>query len=177
MSREVLWYVDRGAGLVTLMLLTTGVVLGIVTAMRVRSSIWPRFAMTQLHRNVALLALVFGVVHAGSSVVDTYVNITPLDAIVPFESAYKPFWLGVGAISADLMLAVLITTALRKRLGTRTWRSVHLLSYACWTGAVLHSLALGSDTRTEVSGVMVLAACVGATSAAVVQRRQTLARP
>lgn len=170
MSREVLWYADRGAGLVALMLLTLGVVLGIVTALRVRNPQWPRFAMAQLHRNVALLALVFGAVHAATSVVDSYVQIAPADAFIPFGSQYKPLWLGVGAISADLMIAVLVTTALRKRLSKHTWHSVHLLSYACWTGALIHSFALGSDTRSEVWGVLVVASCLGITSGAVLQR-------
>jgi DMSO/TMAO reductase YedYZ heme-binding membrane subunit len=152
------------------MLLTTGVVLGILTALRMHNPKWPRFAMSTLHRNVALLALVFGAVHATSSILDSYVKIRLVDAFVPFGSAFSPLWIGIGAISVDLMLAVLITTALRKRLKDKTWRSVHLLSYACWTAAVVHSFALGSDTRTEVWGVLALAACVGAGSGAVYQR-------
>lgn len=166
----MLWYVDRGAGLVALMLLTLGVVLGVITALRVRSPQWPRFAVSKLHRNVALLALVFGTVHAATSILDSYVKIGIVDAFVPFGSQYSPLWIGVGAISADLMLAVLVTTALRKRLSKRAWHSVHLLSYACWSGALIHSFALGSDTRSEVWGVLVVAACVGVTSAAVLQR-------
>jgi predicted ferric reductase len=123
-SGNVTWYVDRGAGIVALVLLTIAAVLGIVSAIRVRSPQWPRFAIADLHRNVALLALVFGVVHVFTSVVDHYVNIRLMDAFVPFVSSYKPFWVGVGAIGADLMLAVLVTSALRRRIGYRRWRTV-----------------------------------------------------
>ena len=170
MTNPSLWYIDRGSGLVALMLLTTTVVLGIVSVARVHSPRWPRFGLSLLHRNLALLALAFGVVHVVTSLVDSFVPITFADALVPFESQYKPFWLGIGTIAADLMLAVLITTAVRRRIGTSTWRSIHLLSYGCWGAAVLHTLGTGSDARSAVWGVMIVAACIGAVAGAFVQR-------
>jgi methionine sulfoxide reductase heme-binding subunit len=169
-SHPALWYADRGAGLVALLLLTISVVLGVVSVTRVHSAHWPRFALAELHRNVALLALAFGVVHVVTSVVDTYVPISPTDALVPFAAAYKPFWLALGTIGADLMLAVLITTALRRRIGFRTWRSLHVLSYGCWGTSVVHAVAMGSDSRSAVWGVLVIAACIGAVGGALVQR-------
>jgi DMSO/TMAO reductase YedYZ heme-binding membrane subunit len=152
------------------MLLTTAVVLGVVSVVRVHSPRWPRFALAQLHRNIALLALVFGTVHVVTAVVDSFVPLRVADAFIPFAAAYKPFWLALGTIGADLMLAVLITTALRRRLGFAAWRSVHLLSYACWTTSVVHAVGIGSDSRTAVWGVLIVAACLGAGAGAIVQR-------
>jgi methionine sulfoxide reductase heme-binding subunit len=166
----VLWYVDRGSGLAALMLLTTSVVLGVISVVRVHSPRWPRFALAQLHRNLALLALTFAVVHVATSVIDSFVPIRVADALIPFAAAYKPFWLAMGTIGADLMLAVLITTALRRRIGFQTWRSVHLLSYACWATSVVHSIGIGSDARSAVWAVMIVAACIGAGAGAIVQR-------
>jgi predicted ferric reductase len=166
----VLWYIDRGSGLAALMLLTTSVVLGIVSVARVHSPRWPRFALSLLHRNLSLLALTFGAVHVVTSVIDAYVPIGVFDAVVPFAAQYKPFWLALGTISADLMIAVLITTALRRRLGFKAWRTVHLLSYACWGTSVIHSIVIGSDARSAVWGVMIVAACIGAVGGAFVQR-------
>jgi DMSO/TMAO reductase YedYZ heme-binding membrane subunit len=166
----VLWYLDRGAGLAALMLLTTSVVLGVVSVMRVHSPRWPRFALALLHRNLSLLALSFVVVHVATSVIDSYVPISLWDAFIPFAAAYKPLWLAIGAIAADLMLAILVTTALRRRLGFRTWRSVHLLSYGCWAGGVVHAIGAGTDARSAVWGVMIMAACIGAVGGAFVQR-------
>jgi DMSO/TMAO reductase YedYZ heme-binding membrane subunit len=152
------------------MLLTTAVVLGVVSVVRVHSPRWPRFALAQLHRNIALLALVFGTVHVVTAVVDSFVPLRVADAFIPFAAAYKPFWLALGTIGADLMLAVLITTALRRRLGFAAWRSVHLLSYACWATSVVHAIGIGSDARSAVWGVMIVAACLGAGAGAIVQR-------
>jgi methionine sulfoxide reductase heme-binding subunit len=169
-SDPVLWYIDRGSGLAALLLLTTAVVLGVVSVVRVHSPRWPRFALANLHRNLALLALTFGVVHVVTSIVDSFVPIAVTDALIPFAASYKPLWLALGTIGADLMLAVLITTALRRRLGFQAWRSVHLLSYGCWGASVVHSVGIGSDARSAIWGVMIVAACIGAVGGAVVQR-------
>jgi methionine sulfoxide reductase heme-binding subunit len=170
LTDPVLWYVDRGSGLTALLLLTTSVVLGVVSVMRVYTPRWPRFALSLLHRNVSLLALAFGVVHVATSVIDSYVPITIGDAFIPFNAQYKTLWLAFGAISADLMLAVLITTALRRRIGFRAWRAVHVTAYLCWVGGVVHSIGAGTDARSAVWGVMIVAACIGAVGGAFVQR-------
>jgi DMSO/TMAO reductase YedYZ heme-binding membrane subunit len=170
-SSPALWYIARGSGLVALMLLTISVVLGLVSVARVHSPRWPRFALADLHRNVALLALAFGVVHVVTIVVDSFVTVSVTDAFVPFAGSYRPFWLAMGTIGADLMLAVLITSALRRRLGYRAWRSVHMLSYGAWGTSVIHSIGIGSDSRSAVWGVTIVAACIGAVGGALVQRR------
>jgi predicted ferric reductase len=169
-SNPVLWYIDRGSGLAALMLLTTSVVLGVVSVVRLHSQRWPRFALAQLHRNLSLLALSFGVVHVLTSVIDSYVPIRVVDAFIPFAGSYRPLWLALGTIGADTMLAVLITTALRRRLGFQAWRTVHLLSYAAWVTSVVHSIGIGSDARSAVWAVMIVAACIGAVGGAIVQR-------
>ena len=170
MSDPVVWYVARGSGLAALLLLTTSVVLGVVSVVRVHSPRWPRFALAQLHRNLSLLALTFGAVHVLTTVIDSFVPITVADAFVPFAGEYKPFWLAMGTIGADLMLAVLITTAIRRRIGFQTWRSIHVLSYGCWATSVVHSIGIGSDARSAAWGVMIVAACIGAVGGALVQR-------
>jgi methionine sulfoxide reductase heme-binding subunit len=176
-SDPVLWYIDRGSGLAALFLLTTSVVLGVISVTRVHSERWPRFAIADLHRNLALLALAFGAVHVVTSVVDSFVPITLTDAFIPFVASYKPIWLALGTIAGDLMLAVLITTALRRRLGFQAWRSVHMLSYGCWGAGVVHSIGIGSDARSAVWGVMIVAACIGAVGGALVQRTATVSTP
>lgn len=173
MTAPVLWYVDRGAGLAALLLLTIAVVLGVVSVVRARSERWPRFAVADLHRNLALLALTFGAVHVVTSVVDSFVPISLTDALIPFASAYKPVWIALGAIGADLMLAVLITSALRRRMGYRSWRSIHMLSYGCWGASVVHSIGIGSDARSAIWGVIAIAACIGAVGGALVERTAT----
>src|SRR5215472_17073807 len=122
-----LWYATRATGLVTLLLLTASMLLGIITAGRFASENWPRFLTVGLHRNMTLLVLVFLTLHVGTTVVDTYTSIPATAAVVPFVSSYKAPWLGLGAVAVDLLIAVLVTSLLRNRLGFRAWRGLH-----CW---------------------------------------------
>ncbi len=165
-NSRALWYMTRGFGLVTLILLTVTMVLGLTQAVRYARPGWPRFVVSALHRNAALLAVVALAVHVVTAVLDTYAPIHLADAFLPFVSTYRPIWLGLGAFSLDLMLALVITSLLRERLGLGAWRAVHWTAYACWPVAVVHSLGTGSDTRLGWVQV-VYVACVAAVVLAV----------
>jgi len=66
---------------------------------------------------------------------------------VPFIGAYHPLEMGLGALAFDLLLAVLVTSALRARLSFPTWRLVHWLAYVCWPIAMVHGFLIGTDRR------------------------------
>lgn len=158
-ASKLLWYLTRGSGLVCLVLLTASVVLGITTTVRVSGPRWPRFLIAALHKNVSLFVMVVLVFHIAVAVLDSYAPLGWLDAVIPLKSSYRPVWLGLGALSLDLLLAVIVTSLLRTRLGHRRWRAVHWASYASWVSAVVHGLGTGSDTKTP--WVLVLtSACV-----------------
>jgi sulfoxide reductase heme-binding subunit YedZ len=163
------WYLTRASGAVALILLTVSVVVGIAAVGRVQSRRWPRFAVDGVHRAGSLLAIVFLAVHIATAVLDSFAPISLTDAIIPFVGAYRPLWLGLGATAFDLLLAVVLTSIVRPRLGHRTWRAVHWLAYAVWPIAVLHGLGTGSDVRQGWMTV-VYAACGAAVVAAVLIR-------
>jgi DMSO/TMAO reductase YedYZ heme-binding membrane subunit len=146
---RTLWYATRGTGIVALILLTAVVALGIAGSRRLRSERWPRFLVVGLHRNLTLLTLFFLVVHIGTAVLDGYAPIRLLDAVVPFVSAYRPLWLGLGAVAFDLLLALTLTSLLRARIGYRSWRALHWLAYVSWPVALVHALGTGSDARVS----------------------------
>jgi len=147
-SSIALWYLSRSTGVVCLVLFTAVVVLGLLVSRQRKLPGLPRFGVVSLHRYLSLLALGFLAVHILTAVADSYVSISPLAAVVPFASAYKPLWLGLGAVAVDLGLAVIITSLVRARIGRRAWRTVHWLAYACWPVAVLHSIGTGPDLRS-----------------------------
>jgi predicted ferric reductase len=142
------WYLTRSTGAVALLLLTLSLALGVAGVSRFSSPRWPRFVVDSLHRNVSLLALAFLLVHIITAVLDSFAPISLLDAFVPFAGSYRPFWLGLGAISFDLLLAVTLTSLVRRRLGYGAWRATHWLAYACWPIALLHGLGTGSDVKS-----------------------------
>ena len=96
---------------------------------------------------------------------DGYVDIGVTDVLVPFVSAYRPLWLGLGTVALDLLLAVLVTSLLRARLGHRAWRAVHRLAYASWPVALVHGIGIGTDTGTDWMTWLTVC-CVAAVAAA-----------
>ncbi len=142
------WYLTRSTGAVGLLLLSVALALGVVDVRRFSTPAWPRFVVDALHRNVSLLALVFLIVHILTAVLDSFTSISLVAAVVPFAGSYRPFWLGLGAVAFDLLLAVILTSLLRGRVGPRAWRATHWLVYACWPIALLHTLGTGSDVKT-----------------------------
>jgi methionine sulfoxide reductase heme-binding subunit len=141
------WYLTRSTGAVALLLLTLSIALGVVDVRRWSTPRWPRFVVDSLHRNVSLLALCFLVLHILTSVLDSFAPISLVDSIVPFVGSYRPFWLGLGAVSFDLILAVIATSLLRQRMGYDSWRAIHWLTYASWPIALLHGFGTGSDVK------------------------------
>jgi sulfoxide reductase heme-binding subunit YedZ len=146
-NNSILWYATRGAGVVSLLLLTAVVVMGILAVMRFQTAGWPRFLSSALHRNLALLSLVFLAIHDATAVVDPFTALGWNAILIPFVSSYRRLWLGLGLLACDLMLANVATSLLRRFIGPRIWRLVHWLTYAAWPFAVLHGIGTGSDTR------------------------------
>lgn len=168
-SGTALWYASRATGIIALIMLTGVLVLGIAVQRRGRLPGLPRFATVGLHRSISLLSVVFLAIHVLSAVADSYVNIRITDAIIPFAASYEPLWLGLGTVSFDLMLAVIVTSLLRARLGRRTWRAVHWLAYVSWPIAVAHSF--GSSTDMQSGWLLGLGiACILAVIAALAWR-------
>jgi len=145
MNDQLLWFASRGSGIVSLVLLTAVTVLGLISVVRWQRPSWPRFLTADLHSNLALLSVVFVGVHIVAAVLDPFAKLGISAAVIPFESSYRPLWVGLGVISVYLIVALIVTSLLRERIGQRTWRAVHWLAYGAWPLAVLHGAGSGSD--------------------------------
>jgi sulfoxide reductase heme-binding subunit YedZ len=167
------WYLARATGAVALLLLTVSVVLGILDSLRFSAGPrWPRFAIDSLHRDTSLLVIVLIVVHVVTSVLDGFAPITLTDGIIPFATPYRPLWMGLGALSFDVLIALVVTSLLRRRLGYRSWRAIHWLAYASWPIAVLHGLGTGTDVKSW----WLLALTIGCVAAVVIALLVRIAR-
>jgi sulfoxide reductase heme-binding subunit YedZ len=140
----VAWYVARSSGIVAYLLLSGSVVIGVLMAGRARFT-WPRFAVEEVHRFLAILTGVFIVLHGGALLLDTVVPFSLAQELVPFTAGYRPFAVGLGVVAAELTAAVGISNALRSRLPHGVWRRVHYLTLAVWAFATLHGLLAGTD--------------------------------
>jgi sulfoxide reductase heme-binding subunit YedZ len=171
-----LWYATRGTGAVTLLLLTASVVLGVAETRAWRPAGTSLFAVSSLHRTLSLLAITLLAVHIVTTLLDPFPHISALVAVVPFASPYRTLWLGLGTVAADLLLALVVTSLVRRRLGYGAWRGIHWLAYACWPVALLHGLGTGSDPKSAWM-LMLTIACVGAVALACATRLAAASAP
>jgi methionine sulfoxide reductase heme-binding subunit len=146
-ASPLIWYTTRATGVVGLVLLTASVCVGILTTTRLATRRLPRFAVSELHSRISMVAMIFVVLHVVTAILDTYVPIGLLASVVPFTSGYRPLPVALGTVAFDLLLAVALTSALRQFLSARVWRGVHWLAYVCWPVAFLHGLLIGTDLR------------------------------
>ena len=138
---------SAATGVISMVLLSAVVVLGILLDRRVRLPGLPRFAGLSLHRYVSLLAVGFLALHIITAVAGPYARVRLAAIVVPFVSAYARSWLGLGAVATDLIIAILATSLLRRHLSYGSWRAVHWLAYACWPFALAHSIGTGGGMR------------------------------
>lgn len=163
---RLLWWIDRSAGLVSLVMLSVVTVLGILAAGRPRAARGPRSFVQALHRQLSLVATVLLGVHIGAAVADAFVPLRLVDVVVPFRAGYRPVWVGLGTLALDLLVALVVTSLLRARLGRVGWRTVHWAAYALWPLAVVHALGSGNDLHAQpvhLVGVVCVAMVLGGT--------------
>jgi predicted ferric reductase len=163
------WYFSRATGMVALVLLTGIIVLGVLGPLRVSTDLWPRFAIRTVHRDLSLLTLVVIAIHVITITADGFVQVPLSAAVLPWGSSYSPFWTGMGALAFDLMVALVVTSLLRNRLGFRTWRFIHWGAYVSWPLAVAHGIATGTDT-TAAWDLAVTVLCIALVAVAAAMR-------
>ena len=142
----LLWYANRGTGLALLALLTLALSLGVVSVRARAGGRVPAFFVQVMHRNISLLAVALLVVHIGVAVADEYVDIRWWQSVVPWGLSYKPLALALGVVACDVIGVVVLTSLVRHRMGSRSWKAVHLTAYAAWAMALVHGLTIGTDT-------------------------------
>ena len=166
---DALWYLGRGTGTVAMILLSVVVVLGIGGRSGRAVFGLPRFAVTIVHRNAALLSVVFLAIHVVTLLFDPYAQLNLASLVIPFTTAYRPLWMGLGIVASDLVIAIVVTSLLRHRLGVRAWQAVHWLAYLSWPLAMAHSIGAGTDEH-QAWLLIIVAACGLAVAAAGVWR-------
>jgi DMSO/TMAO reductase YedYZ heme-binding membrane subunit len=148
-SSPIDWYAARAGGVAAYVLLTLNVSIGLLMTGKKTMKHWPRFALEDVHRFTGIMTGTFVVLHITTVAIDSYLPFSPLSLAVPFISTYRPIWIGLGIVAAELLLALAITNHYRNtKLSYRTWRRWHYVNFAVWTAATFHSLGSGTDRST-----------------------------
>ena len=145
----LLWFLNRGSGILLMVLMTVTVVLGVLAMGGRPGRGVPRFVTQAVHRNLALLSVVALVAHVVTAVMDEFVDIRWWHAVVPAGAGFEPLWVGLGTLAVDLVLVVVVTSLVRTRLSHRAWRSVHYLAWVAWLLGVAHGIGVGTDIESR----------------------------
>ncbi|TWE09258.1 ferric reductase-like transmembrane domain-containing protein [Rudaeicoccus suwonensis] len=162
----VLWNVSRATGLVGVALMTAVVILGVVLSGSRRRTTQTGATIQAVHRSLALGMITFLVVHIATAILDTYVHIGLLAAVVPFASGYDRLTVGLGTIGFDLLAALIVTSLARHRISEHVWRFVHRASFAMWPVTIWHGIAMSSDPVLRMPTI----ACAVLGTAAIIWR-------
>jgi predicted ferric reductase len=142
---EALWAIGRGTGIIALVFLSTSLAIGIAT--RSGRQLWtlPRFAISDIHRFVALAGTLLVAMHVGLLFLDPYAQLRVVDLVIPFLGRYRPLWQGLGTLAFDVLVVLVLASLLRRHIGTRIFRIVHWAAYALWPSALAHAVGNGTD--------------------------------
>ncbi|MHB8470869.1 MAG: ferric reductase-like transmembrane domain-containing protein [Gaiellaceae bacterium] len=144
-SNPLDWYAARAAGVVAYLLLSFVVVLGTTMARKATLRRWPQFALEDVHRFAGLLVGAFVAIHVVTIAIDSWLPFSIASIAIPLLSLYRPVWVALGIVAAELLLALAVTNHYRRRLPYRFWRRAHYLNFAVWTAATLHGIGSGTD--------------------------------
>jgi len=159
-SSKVWWYAARSAGIVGWALLALSVLWGLALSTKVFGKRPRPNWLLDLHRFLGGLAVVFTAVHVVAILFDTYVSFSVVNVVVPFTDAWHPGAVACGIVSMYALVAVEVTSLLRKRLSKRAWRATHYLSFPLFATATVHLLTAGTDRHTLVLRALVAVAVV-----------------
>jgi len=159
----------RAAGITAYLLLSGVVLLGLTMASKKPLARWPRFALEDVHRFGGLLVGSFVAIHVVTVAVDAWLPFTLTSLIVPFTSRYRPLWVGLGVVAAELLVALAVSNHYRQRLQYAFWRRAHYLNFLVWGAATVHGIGSGTD-RSSPWLLSVYAVAVGAVAATAAVR-------
>jgi DMSO/TMAO reductase YedYZ heme-binding membrane subunit len=165
-QRFMLFY----AGVFALIGLTASVGVGLLATDRIIMTPGHRVMAQAVHRAVSFGALAFLIIHIVTEILAQRVHV--IDAVVPFLSPYRTFYIGLGTIASDLILLIIVTSIFRKRFTAHgkawRWRAIHYASYLAFVFGVLHGLLGGRSAKPYVDWSY--GAAIALTALAVVVR-------
>lgn len=168
------WYVSRAAGLASYVALALSLAIGAAMSSAIGDGTVSRARLLAVHQSSGVTGLGLAFAHAIALAFDGYTDFTILSIAVPFAAGYERLLSALGTVTFYLFAVGTVTFWLRRQLGMKLWRFVHLTTVVAFAGALVHGVLIGSDTTTGwVQGVYVagVAAVAGALAVRLTYRR------
>jgi sulfoxide reductase heme-binding subunit YedZ len=141
-------------GFVSLFLLWLAVMWGIALGRGWAMTRMKHSTLLAIHHTLALVGLTLGIVHAGAQLAVPGGPIRVVDEFIPFVNPHDPIGVGVAVLGTELMIALILSVPLQKKLGYNRWRGLHVLAYAAYTLISGHVVISGSEVSWPVAGLV-----------------------
>ena len=144
-SDKAYWFISRSSGVLAYILLTLGVMWGLVQSGAILRPTIPPLLALGLHSFLNWGALAMSALHGLILLGDNFIKLSLKDVAIPFASSYEPMLVGLGVLSFYLMFLLSSSFYARKWLGQKTFRLLHYASYPTFLLVTWHSIGLGTD--------------------------------
>lgn len=150
MSSQFWWYVARASGLVAAALVAATLIWGLLITTHLIDRRGMPAWLTDLHRGLGGLSVVFIGVHLGALAADGCLHFSWRELFVPFASTYRSGAVAWGVVALWGMVLVEGSSLLvRRRKRSGWWRRIHYLSFPVGVMVGVHALAAGTDGSTR----------------------------
>ncbi len=144
--------ISGALGLIAMVVLTLNIVLGIMLSTAYKQTKywqkmptkWKAYKIIDIHNYTAYVALVIVFLHFIIIPLDPSSKFSFIHLMFPLNAPHQPYFVLLGVISFIALLLVVITTQkiIKKKLGTTTWRNIHVISYATGLLFIIHGLVM-----------------------------------
>ena len=142
----ITWIVLRAAGIGAYLMLFLSVAWGLLATTSLVTKRVAKPTSTLFHQFVATVSLVLLTIHLGGLLIDTFMPFGLPDLLVPMSSDFRPVATAFGVVAMYLMVAVMVSSWTKKRIGITWWRRLHLLAIPTFTLSMVHGVFAGTDT-------------------------------
>jgi sulfoxide reductase heme-binding subunit YedZ len=159
-----IWLAARATGIVTLLLLTFQICVGLVLSHPTNKSTWKLSKrIFPWHEHVWVFVMAFLAVHIVSLILDPYAGVGIAGSFIPGLSGYRSSPVALGTLALYAFLITAVTAKYTKLLPPGAWLSIHRLSLVVFGLAWLHGVLAGTDSDAlrpmyVATGLAVLAA-------------------
>jgi sulfoxide reductase heme-binding subunit YedZ len=144
---HLFWITSRAAGIAALLLSSTSLGAGLLIRSRGESRRLLGSDARALHEALSLATLVAIAVHGVTLLGDSYLHPSPIEISIPFTTAYRPAWTGLGIVAGWGFAALGLSYYAREGIGASRWRTLHRFVAVFWVLGIAHTLGAGTDAR------------------------------
>ncbi|MEU6085491.1 cytochrome b/b6 domain-containing protein [Streptomyces sp. NPDC047085] len=145
-------FLNFGAGVLSLVSLTSSVIWGLITQDRLILNTRQRIIAQAVHRVLAVASIAFLLVHITIKLALGHTVL--IAALIPFGLGVEGSagLIGLGSLAGLLMIFVGVTGALRNQFASPApvaarWRAMHMLAYPALCAALIHGLFAGRAAK------------------------------